>query len=349
MKNGAALLGAAALVALSAPADAARLTGWYGVFEGGGNYIQDFDLAQSVPPGAPVTSVMATEVGWAALASLGYAYDNGWRAELEAGYRFNQLKDLTLGGVTTPQTGDLSQYTLMANFMYDFPSSGDVTFSLGAGVGAARGRLNGPTLTNAILDDNTSIAFQGIAGLSFRATSWLDLVLNYRFLYVPGFEFEKPLVAPNVAHADTGRLFEHLVTLGFRFGSHQGEFTPMLAPAAPPPPPPPVARQYVIYFGFGKCSITADADTVLTEAASAARTLGAVAIKIVGHTDTVGSRAANQRLSECRAGAAKSNLVNKGIPAGAISATGVGETGLVIETGDNVKEPQNRRATVDLQ
>ena len=32
----------------------------------------------------------------------------------------------------------------------------------------------------------------------------------------------------------------------------------------------------------------------------------------------------------------------------AISATGRGETELLVKTGDNVKEPQNRRATIDL-
>lgn len=347
MKRQAALLGAAALFALSMPADAARLKGWYGVFEGGGNYIQDFDIGEYVPPGPTATSTLTAEVGWAGLASVGYAYNNGWRMEVEGGYRNNAFESFAVGGVETPMTGDLSQYTLMANFMYDFPSSGPVTFSLGAGVGADWGRIDTPSLTNPITSDNVSIAFQGIAGLSFRMASWLDLVLNYRFLYVPGLEFEENLVAPNVYHVDTDTLAQHTVTLGLRFGSHQ-EAVPQFVASAPPPAPPPAARQYVIYFGFNKCNITADADTVLSDAAASAKQLGSVSIKIVGHTDTVGSQKANQRLSECRAGAAKSNLVTKGIQAGAISATGAGETQLVVQTGDGVKEPQNRRATVDL-
>ena len=64
--------------------------------------------------------------------------------------------------------------------------------------------------------------------------------------------------------------------------------------------------------------------------------------------DTVGSPAYNQKLSECRANAAKSNLAGKGVPEGAISASGKGETELMVQTGDGVKEPQNRRATIDL-
>jgi outer membrane protein OmpA-like peptidoglycan-associated protein len=347
MRREAALLGAAALVAFSVPANAARLTGWYGVFEGGGTYIHDVEIASGIPPALPVTSTVAAEYGVAGLAGLGYAYDNGWRVELEGGYRHNNLESLVTGGVATAMTGDLSQYTAMVNFMYDFPSSGPVTFSVGAGVGANWGRLDTPSLSSPILSDDVSLAFQAIAGMSFRMASWLDLVLNYRFMYVTGYEFEEPQVAPAVFHADFDSMSQHLVTVGLRFGSHQDQ-TPQVITSAPPPAPPPPARQYVIYFGFNKCNITADADIVLSDAAASAKQLGSVAIKIVGHTDTVGSQRANQRLSECRANAAKTNLVGKGISSGSISATGAGETQLVVQTGDGMKEPQNRRATVDL-
>ena len=107
-------------------------------------------------------------------------------------------------------------------------------------------------------------------------------------------------------------------------------------------------RQFLIFFGFNKCNITANADMVLSEAANAVRQLGTVAVQISGHTDTVGSLAANQRLSECRANAARDNLVGKGVPLAAITTRGYGEGQLLIQTGDGVKEPQNRRATVDL-
>jgi OOP family OmpA-OmpF porin len=347
MRREAALLGAAALVALSAPANAARLTGWYGVFEGGGTYIHEVEVGTYIPPALPLASNVGAEYGWAGIAALGYAYDNGWRMEVEGGYRNNGLESLNIGGVVTPMTGDISQYTAMVNFMYDLPSSGPVTFSLGAGVGADWGRIDTVSLGTPILSDNVSLAFQGIAGMSVRMASWVDLVLNYRFLYVTGFEFEEALIAPNVFHADTDSLSQHLVTVGLRFGNHK-DLTPQVVASAPPPAPPPVARQYVIYFGFNKCNVTADADVVLSDAAASAKQLGSVAIKIVGHTDTVGSQRANQRLSECRANATKTNLVGKGISAGSISATGAGETQLVVQTGDGTKEPQNRRATIDL-
>ena len=116
-----------------------------------------------------------------------------------------------------------------------------------------------------------------------------------------------------------------------------------------PPPPPPAIKQFIVFFGFNKYNLTAEAQAVVAEAASAAKSQGAASIAIVGHTDTVGGNAYNQKLSEKRAGAVKDELVRLGIPGDKISAMGKGETELLVQTGDSVKEPQNRRATIDLK
>jgi outer membrane protein OmpA-like peptidoglycan-associated protein len=351
MKYTMAFLGAAAMAALVGPASAEQMTSWYGAIEGGGNWVEDFDMQEYVTPlgPPPATSSLHLDAGWAALASLGYAYDNNWRFEVEGGYRYNQFDSITpLGGPSTPIDGDFHQFTLMANSLYDFPSDKGVTFTLGGGVGAHYAKMTSDSLSTAFDGDDVSLAFQGFAGLSVPVASWLAMSLNYRFLFVPNVKLEdEKSIAPSSAHVDIEDLKSHTVTLGFRFGS-RGE--PMPAPQvdAPPPPPPPVPRQYLIFFGFNKCNITANADQVLTEAANAARQLGTVAIQVSGHTDTVGSVAANQKLSECRANAARLNLVGKGIPGSSIIATGFGEGKLLIQTGDGVKEPQNRRVNVDL-
>lgn len=41
--------------------------------------------------------------------------------------------------------------------------------------------------------------------------------------------------------------------------------------------------------------------------------------------------------------------IDLGTEFGTATTTGKGETELLVQTGDSVKEPQNRRATVDLQ
>lgn len=349
----AAFLGvAAALVLMGPAANAARLTSWYGAVEGGANWVEDFELQQYVTPlGPPATSSnLHQDLGWGALASIGYGFDNNWRLELEGGYRNNNFETLTpSGGIPAPAIGEMTEYTLMTNALYDFTSSSGVTMSLGGGVGADYARIRSTSLAPSFDAGDASLAFQAIAGLSVPVSSWLDLTMNYRFLYVPKLNVEdEDTVAPSVAHVDTKDVKKHTVSVGFRFGG-RGEPVQVVETMAPPPPvAPQIARQFIIFFGFNKCNITVNADEVLSEAANAARQLGSVAIQISGHTDTVGSISANQRLSECRANAAKTNLVSKGISASAISATGHGENSLLVQTGDSMKEPQNRRATVDL-
>ena len=71
-------------------------------------------------------------------------------------------------------------------------------------------------------------------------------------------------------------------------------------------------------------------------------------IIVTGHTDTVGSNGYNMRLSNRRAGNVKRALVNEGIPPGAISASGRGETTLMVQTGDREMEARNRRAEINL-
>jgi MYXO-CTERM domain-containing protein len=64
---------------------------------------------------------------------------------------------------------------------------------------------------------------------------------------------------------------------------------------------------------------------------------------IVGYTDTVGSAASNQKLSNHRAKSIAEFFRDKGFWA-EIYYAGMGERGLRVETGDNVDEVRNRRA-----
>jgi outer membrane protein OmpA-like peptidoglycan-associated protein len=179
--------------------------------------------------------------------------------------------------------------------------------------------------------------------LTYRVTQRWDAMITYRYLWAdePEYGIGGTLSAMDVT--------KHTISVGLRFGYDEPP-PPAPPPAAPPPPPPPPGpKQFTIFFGFGKCNITAEADAVLSEAAAAAKSTGSASVAIVGHADSVGSSASNQTLSECRADAAKASLVGKGVPEGAISTSGKGESELVVQTGDGVKEPQNRRATIDVK
>ena len=138
---------------------------------------------------------------------------------------------------------------------------------------------------------------------------------------------------------------------------------PEAAPPAPPPPPvaeyvPPAAsapyvepayvRNYVVFFDFDKSNLTPEAREVVAKAVETARMHGPVHITVTGHTDTVGSHRYNQALSERRANAVKNEMIRMGFNASEISTVGKSFDEPLIATGPGVREPQNRRAMIDL-
>ena len=130
---------------------------------------------------------------------------------------------------------------------------------------------------------------------------------------------------------------------------------PAPAPApAPPPPPAPAPAQaannlFTVYFDFDSWTLKAEQLKVLDDVIANARSGGQANIIIVGHTDTSGPSDYNQKLSVRRANVVVEALVQMGARRAALHASGVGETDLAVETGDNVKEAKNRRTVVTLQ
>ena len=119
-------------------------------------------------------------------------------------------------------------------------------------------------------------------------------------------------------------------------------------PAAAPAPGVEAARSFQVFFDFNKSTITAAAAKVIQSAADTVRAGGVAHIDVIGHTDTVGGAAYNQKLSETRAGAVKAQLIADGVAGGEIATSGVGKTGLLVPTADGVREAQNRRAEINL-
>jgi outer membrane protein OmpA-like peptidoglycan-associated protein len=241
--------------------------------------------------------------------------------------------------------GSFDEWTAMVNVVYDVPLTDKLDLNIGVGAGADFSRVKAAGFK----DDDTNFAYQAIVGLSYKVTDRLDLTVNYRYLNVDSPSYSAQISQNNFATANLEDVEKHTLTIGLRYDLYADEAPVVMAP--PPVAPPAAAQepeQFVIFFGFDKCNITAEADAVLGEAASAAKSQGSVKVSIVGHTDTMGSDAYNKKLSECRANAARTNLVAKGISAATIEASGHGETELLVKTQDSVKEPQNRRATIDL-
>ncbi|WP_292065574.1 OmpA family protein [Brevundimonas sp. UBA7664] len=289
--------------------------------------------------------------GWAGFGRLGYRLNANWRVEAEAGYR--ESDELELDGITVPDV-DASTTTLMANLLYDFGNR-DASFRpfVGAGIGGAKVEVEDV--------DDTTWGWQLLAGAAWRMSERTSVDLTYRYLNVSDLEMTDGV------DSLAGDFEDHSLSLGLRysFGAIAAPpAPPVMAPppppmpvTPPPPPPPPPApprpavpadREFVVYFDWDRSDLTAEASSVVTQAANYAKSGRPTRILVVGHADTSGSAAYNVGLSNRRARTVADALVAQGVNGGAISLDGKGETALARPTADGVREPLNRRATIGI-
>ncbi|MBO6949595.1 MAG: OmpA family protein [Rhodospirillales bacterium] len=113
--------------------------------------------------------------------------------------------------------------------------------------------------------------------------------------------------------------------------------------AAPEPP-----QTFLLYFQAGTSTLTDESQSRLQDvvAAFSKRTLARA--NIIGHTDTVGDADLNYRLALSRADAIRGVLVDAGLAEDEIVVRSHGETDLIVPTGDDTSEPQNRRVEITL-
>lgn len=142
---------------------------------------------------------------------------------------------------------------------------------------------------------------------------------------------------------------------------------PAPAPAAPPPAPPPSApRKSIAHvtlnaaadFDFDKSVLRPAGKAKLDKLATDLTTLQFSKITVVGHTDRIGKRPYNMKLSKRRAEAVKSYLSTKQIRAELIEASGVGPDQPVTKAADCKRLARkaliaclqpDRRVEVDVQ
>ena len=108
------------------------------------------------------------------------------------------------------------------------------------------------------------------------------------------------------------------------------------------------AKEFIVYFPFDQFVLTTEAQAVVQQAADYSKTGNASKITVVGHTDTSGSVKYNIRLSERRAKAVADALVGAGVQQTVLSVDWKGKSEPAVQTGDGVKEPLNRRATINI-
>jgi outer membrane protein OmpA-like peptidoglycan-associated protein len=103
-----------------------------------------------------------------------------------------------------------------------------------------------------------------------------------------------------------------------------------------------------ILFDFDSYSLRAAAQENLSNLAASLNRYPDSEVLIVGHTDSRGDDAYNQRLSENRSGAARNYLVQQGVDATRIRAVGMGESEPVDTNDTDEGRQANRRVEVAI-
>ena len=209
-------------------------------------------------------------------------------------------------------------------------------FALGAlsvpSVSVAQTRSSGYALGGATGD----VVRASVAGVCVRTGFWTpalaspecdpDLVPRAAPVPVPAAPAAKPAPAPAPA--------------------------PAPKPAAPVAKPKPVAEKITfaadVFFDFDKSIIKPEGRSKLDDLANKIRDINLEVIIAIGHTDSVGSDAYNQRLSVRRAEAVKAYLVSKGIEANRVYTEGKGEKQPIADNKTADGRAKNRRTEIEV-
>lgn len=129
---------------------------------------------------------------------------------------------------------------------------------------------------------------------------------------------------------------------------------PIVETPAPVPQPAPVAVSEKVTFAaetlfdFDKSVVKQDGKAALDDLLAKLQGMNTEVMIAIGHTDSVGSDAYNQKLSLRRAAAVKAYLVSKGLDPVRVYTEGKGETQPLADNATADGRAKNRRVTVEV-
>jgi outer membrane protein OmpA-like peptidoglycan-associated protein len=114
---------------------------------------------------------------------------------------------------------------------------------------------------------------------------------------------------------------------------------------------PPLPRHFRLYFQFDSDQLVAESLAEYQKLFDEVKLRKVFEVEVIGHTDTMGDKSNNQRLSLQRAVAIRDRLIKDGLSVGAstIVVTGRGQLDLLVKTKDEVAEPRNRRVEITVR
>jgi OOP family OmpA-OmpF porin len=316
------------LVPAAGQAQSLQYPGFYISAEGGVNWM--FNTSVNMPNLGGIVNIYPT-TGWVVGGSVGYDFV-GPRFEIEGVYRSNNG---TLQLNASNPTANNQQTAIMANGFYDFNAGGMIVPYIGAGLGIAF--ITASTL--GVTSNSTNFAYQGMLGVGWNINPTFRVNLEGRYHGTTSPTVNSPFMSGSTFSNNNISL---MASVAFRFGAPS---------VTPPPPSPPVVAppSFMVFFDWDRSNLSQQALNTIRQAAAAFKSKGNARITATGHTDTSGPEAYNMALSLRRANAVKDALVREGVPAQAITVIGRGEAGLLVQTADGVREPQNRRVEIVIQ
>jgi OmpA-OmpF porin, OOP family len=127
---------------------------------------------------------------------------------------------------------------------------------------------------------------------------------------------------------------------------------PAAAPTPAPAPQPPAATKVTYaadaFFDFDKAVLKPEGKAKLDDLVGKVQGINLEVIIAVGHTDSVGTDAYNQKLSVRRAEAVKAYLVSKGIEKNRVYTEGKGEKQPVADNKTAEGRAKNRRVEIEV-
>jgi outer membrane protein OmpA-like peptidoglycan-associated protein len=340
MKFRKALLATAMITLPLAAANAQPVSGPYVSLGGGLNIMQQ----------EPITSVngfgvsgvnLQTNIGGTGVMAPGWGFGNNIRAELEFDYRYNSLDKLTVPGASLSVNGSEQKFGPMVNVLYDFNDFAAVapSFVPYVGLGAGYQWAMENVSFRGVSGTKTAgaFAYQAILGAAIpvAAAPGLAVTVEYRFLGLAGDR--------SYGGTKLGNDFNHSVLIGVRYAFGAA---PAPVAAMPMPMADMGAKTFLVFFDWDKADLTARGEGIVRDAAAYSTKTQYTRIDVDGNADTSGTPGYNQGLSERRAHVVAAELVRDGVPQNVISMHAYGDTKLLVPTGPNTREPQNRRVEI---
>lgn len=315
--------------------------------------------AQAVAPDwtlTPQLSVLDADKDW------GFD-ENGYGAGLKLGRLLSPSTELQLGfgGERTSKNGNsYQQNRLSLDGLYKFNAGGNLRPFLSLGAGAERDRR----ALSGVNNSRTSPFVSAGLGLQY----WLsnNVALQAEAKRVHGF-------LGNMGETVFGERSSgnNLYSLGLVFGfggapeaARPAVLAPLVAPAPEPmpvveapapapvvvPPAPPKVERITLdateLFAFNKAELRMPQPRLDDVAALVNGDASISKVTITGHTDRLGSDAANKALSQRRADAVRAYLASKGVAASRLEALGLGESKPVKDCSDK-QFRNNKQGLID--